>query len=298
MRLVTIVRKQLGDLSNPKVLMAYLVPFVGFSAFLALGLAPTTADDEPIGSTVAAQEAWLEETFVIMLSFLGVAIPLLALCAVFCGMTLASELERGTLRIVLSKPIARWKLFVGTFAAIVGFATVVGLANALLTASMLVAFAGASPAAISASIGSVVPVALVFAMVGAAVVTAVGLAIAAVTKDRLQTVLGALVIPAMYFVSLPVRVFAGDQYESLHLYVVDVTYHFGQVFAAVSTVFNGEVPEATREGLIAFSGVYEATNGSIEPTGHLPMAVSVALVVIVGVGAFVVALGRFCRMDV
>ncbi|WP_165875355.1 ABC transporter permease [Natrarchaeobius chitinivorans] len=303
MRLFTIYRKTFADLSNPKILLAYLVPFLGFTAFLALGIAPTQ-DGETVGSTLAQQETWLHETFILMSVFLGVAIPLLALCAVFCAITLATECERGSLRILLSKPVKRWEVLLGTFFAIVSFATLVGLVNLLVTAIMLVEFADINSAAIQGSVFSLLPANLVFAMFGASVVTATGLALAVFTKDRLQTTLGALVIPALYFLFVPVRIFGQDMYENFHLYLFDVSYHFGHVFVVIYRAINGTVPSETKEGLVVFTGVYSPledsnpASASFEAVEHVPMELSVLLLTLFTIAAIMAALYRFQRMDV
>ncbi|RQG90845.1 ABC transporter permease [Natrarchaeobius chitinivorans] len=303
MGVIAVYRKTFADLSNPKLLLAYFIPFLGVSIFLALGIAPTL-EGEAIGHTVAQQEAWLHENFILMSIFLGVAIPLLALCAVFCGLTLGTECERGSLRILLSKPVKRWEVLLGTFLGIVSFALIVALANLLLTAVMLIQFADIRASAIPGSVFVLLPGTMMFALLGASVVTAVGLALAVVTKDRLQTTLGALVIPVLYFIYIPVRIFAWDTYETYHLYLFDVSHHFGHAFVVIHRTIGTAIPSESREPLQLWTGIYRfpdesnGSPGSLEVTGFVPMEISVLLLLVILVGSFTVAIRQFSLMDV
>lgn len=300
MRLLTIYRKTLGDLANPKLLVGYFVPLLTLSFFFVLGLANNEITG---GAPLFQQEAELLASFVGTSYLLAVGIPLQGLCAVFCALTLASEAEKGTLRILLSKPVKRWQLYLGTFLAIVSYAVVVGLASLFVLGTMLYLLADVSAAAIGVGIFSSLPGALAFAAFGAVVVTSVGLAVAVTTKDRLRTALGGLVIPALFFVFIPARIFAGDVYEDYALYLVDVNYHFGHAFVFLyEAVGVGLSPRSQR--LLMLSGVYERPAGrghlpeSLPTTGHLPMELSVVLLSAVAVVALGVGVLRFRRIDI
>ncbi|PSP83060.1 hypothetical protein BRC96_09110 [Halobacteriales archaeon QS_6_64_34] len=217
--------------------------------------------------------------------------------------TVLSEAEKGTLRILLSKPARRWELYLGTFLTIVSYAVLVGLASLFVLGSMLYLMADVGAAAIGVGIFSSIPGALAFGAFGAVVVTSVGLAVAVTTKDRLRTALGGLVIPALFFVFIPARMFADDIYEDYALYLVDVSYHFGHAFVFLyETIGIGLSPRSQQ--LLILSGVYERPTGrghlpeSVPTTGHLPMELSVALLAGIAVVALAVGVVRFRRIDV
>lgn len=302
MGFLTISRKTVADLSNPKILAAYFVPFLVLNGMLALG----AANDFEAGMTLAQQEAIISTNFAFMTFILILGFPFLALVAVFGANTLAKEAEAGTLRILLSKPTRRWKILLATFAAIVTYSFLIALASLLVVAVMLYVWSGAHPAALSAGIFAWLPGSLLYALFGASVVAALALALAVWTGDRLKTVLGALSVAALHFGFIAVRVFAGaERYEDYFLYLFDVNYHFGHAFVFVHRLVGDGFDVETQVTLAGPSGVYEApaeqSDGlpeSLDLVEHVSMELSVFLLALVAVVAFVLALRRFQRMDV
>lgn len=302
MGVLTVYRKTFGDLSNPKLIAAYFVPFLVVSGMMALGM---TDDEFADLVTIAAQETALASAFAIIAFFLAVGFPFLSLGAVLTANTLAREAEMGTLRILLSKPTRRWTVLFGTYGAIVSYMGLVALASLLLSAVMLVHGSGVDAGIISGGIFAWLPGHVVFALFGSAVVTAVGFALAVVTKNRLRTALGALSVPVLYFAFFPIRIFAGDMYEDYALYLLDVNYHFGHAFVFVHEAVGGVFGVEIQRRLAMLTGVYTVPDEmsdtppeSLELAGHVPMEASVALLVSLAIGAFAIALFRFRDMDV
>ena len=301
MRILTIYAKTVADLAKPKLLAGYFVPLLAIMMFMIIAM---TNNQLTAGAPLFQQETDLLTSFAFLSYLISVGMPLQGLCAVFCATTIASEAERGTLRILLSKPVKRWQLYLGTFAAIVTYAMVVGLASLLITASWLFVAADLDAAALQVGVFDSLVGILAFGLFGAVVVTAVGLALAVSTKDRLRTALGALVIPVLFFMFIPVQVFSGDVYEDYHLYLVDVNYHFGHLFVFLHETVGTELPASAQSLLTVLTGVYEQpevrghTPQSLEFTGHVPVELSVALLAGLAVIAFTVGLVRFQRIDV
>lgn len=305
-RALTVFGKTIADLSSPKLLAGYFVPFLSVGWFLALVFADNEISDAT--APLAQQGTELFASFAVISYFWAAGIPVLALAAVLPANTIAREAERGTLRILLSKPVSRWEVFLGTFAAVVGYAVLVALASLLVSAVLLVVMADVGPAAISAGIFAAMAGNLAFALLGASVVGAVGLSLAAFTRSRLRTALGALVVPALYFAFLPIRIFSGDVYEDYHLYLLDVNYHFGNAFVFVHEAVGDEFGVKAQTMISIWSGVYEMPESganaeqpltaSLEPVGHVSMEASFLLLALVAVGAFAAGLYRFQRMDV
>lgn len=308
MRVPTIFRKTFADFSSPKFLLAYLVPYLAIGCFLALGFTNDIPDDVatlPLGQ----QEAILFDTFAALSFFWGVGIPLLVVGAVLSANTLALEAERGTLRILLSKPIRRWEVVAGTFLAILSFSVLVALVSMLLMGVALYVLSGASAAAIGGGIFALVPGNLVFALFVSVVAAGLGTALAVLTRNRLRTALAGVVLPILYFAFLPIRALGGALYEDYFLYVVDVSYHFGHAFVLIhEAVGSGFTPE-TQAALAIWTGVYDPRRPlvdpllggmptSLDPVGYVPPVVSVAGLLVLAAGLFGFALYRFERMDV
>lgn len=302
MRVPTSYLKTLADLSSPKLLAAYFVPFLGVTGFFALGLA---SNGFPTGVPLAQQEAELAAAFTLLAYSMAVGFPLLALVGVLCANTLAKEAERGSLRILLSKPARRWRLFAATFGAIVTYSGLVAVASLLLTAVMVVLWGGIPAAAIPTGIFAGMAGHVAYALFGASVVAALGLALAVFTSNRLRTALGALVVPALHFAFLPVRVFSGELYEEYGLYLVDVNYHFGNAFVFVHEAVGGGLSVRSQMNVGIWTGVYEVPTEeperlpeSLELAGFVPVEASVLLLTLLAVGTFAAGVYRFERMDV
>lgn len=301
MRIVTIYAKTVADLAKPKLLAGYFLPLLAIMLFMIIAL---TNNQLTAGAPLFQQEADLLTSFAFLSYLMAVGMPLQGLCAVLCAMTLASEAERGTLRILLSKPVKRWQLYLGTFAAIITYAMLVGLASLFITASWLFVAGGLDAAALRVGVFDSLVGLLVFGLFGTVLVTSVGLALAVSTKDRLRTALGALSIPVLFFIFVPVQVFSGDVYEDYNLYLVDVNYHFGNLFVFLHETIGNGLPPSTQSLLTALTGVYEQpeirghTPQSLELTGHVPAELSVVLLAGLAVAAFAVGLRRFQRIDV
>lgn len=308
MRVRTIFRKTFADFSSPKLLAAYFVPFLAIGGFLAFGFASNLPDDIAT-MPLRRQELLLFDVYAALSYFWGVGIPLLVVGAVLSANTLALEAERGTLRILLSKPIRRWEVLLGTFLAIVAFSVLVALASMLLIGATVYLFSNASAAAIGGGIFALVPGNLVFALFVAVVAAGLGTALAVLTQNRLRTALAGVVVPILYFAFLPIRQFGADFYGDYFLYVADVSYHFGHAFVLIHGALDSGFTPETQAALAIWSGVYDpqpplvdpllgGMPTSLEPVGYLPPVVSVALLLVVSVGLFGFALVRFERMDI
>jgi ABC-type transport system involved in multi-copper enzyme maturation permease subunit len=308
-RVFVFARKTLRDCSRPKPLLAFLIPYFGIAAFLAFALSDTVAAD--IGTApLFTQEQVLVELFS-QLSFVW----LLAFPMVFVGVltatSIAGEIEQGTFRLLLSKPIARWEPLVGNFIGVVIFGFLVALAGLLVGAVALVTQIPTSSLALRGSVFSLLPGLLVYALVVTLVIAAIGHLLAVVTRGRIRAALATLVVPVFFFVFIFVRFLPGvtEIYEPFHLYVVDVNYHLGNVYVAIQSAVGVEFNPATQQSLDAVAGVYDTAGtttdpllegivGSIPLSGYLPPAVSAGVLAIVTIAGVVGAVFVFERMDI
>lgn len=298
-----ILRKTFADFSKPLVLVGYFAVFLGVLFFLALGFANDQAENVAT-LPLAQQEAMLREAFLPLAFLWGAGIPILLLGAVLGASSLAKEAEHGTLRILLSKPVRRWEVLLGTAGAIVAFLLLVGLASLLTTGLALYEFSGISAAALRGGVFDVLPASLAFTLLVAVVVASVGVALGVFTANRLRTGLGALVLPALYFVFFPVRALSSGIYEDYHLYLVDVNYHFGNAFVVIHETVGGGLDAEAQAALAVFTGVYDAEQAgaeelpaSLDYVGHVPPTASLAALLLGSLALFLLAGYRFQRMD-
>ena len=302
---ITVARKTLGDLSNPKALAAYLAVYLGVLFFLALVIGNNVAPDDTGALSVAAQERFMLGAFLTVTHLWAVGLGLLLFGVVAVANTLAREAEEGTLRIVLSKQVRRWEIVLGTFVGIVLYMLAVGIANTFVAAAVYW-FADVAPAALEGAVFETLPAVVLHALVVSVVVAAVGVSLAVATKSRLQTAVGALAIAATYFVMMVVRLLSPERYEDYYFYLADFSYHFGNalVFGYGATV--GDIPVEAQMSLSLFSGVYDVRPGeefetmpeSFELAGYVDPAVSFAALVGGAAVLLFVAAVRFQRIDI
>lgn len=164
------------------------------SATLLLGvlaLALALVGSAPAGTVEATR---LEVTVVGLSSLSIFLVPLIALLLSY--ETIVGEIERGTMFLLLSYPVARWQIVLGKFighVAILAFATVVGFGAAGLAVGTGAGGDAESWRAFAAMIGSSVLLGAVF--------VALGFVISAAVKDR-GTAAGLAVAVWLVFVVL------------------------------------------------------------------------------------------------
>ena len=303
-RLTLIARKTFADLASPLVLVGYFLVFGTVLFFVALGF--SNGEMASVNSlTVGEQADAFYRATLAVAAIWAASMPIMLLGAIASATTLATEAEAGTLQILLSKPVRRWEVLLGTVGAIVAFLVAVGLAGLLLTGLALYEISGVSAAALENGFFSTLPGLLAFVLLVAAFAASLGVALSVTTRNRLKTGLGSLVVPALYFAFLPIRGIARQTYEDYHLYIIDVSYHFGNAFVLVNEALGGSFDAETQASLAGITGVYDAQQAeaeelpaSLDLVGHVPPVVSLAAII----GCTVVLLGiatyRFERMDV
>lgn len=298
---LAVYRKTLGDLSEPKAILTYLVVFGAVLWFLLLGFTNNEIPDAVGQLPLGEQELELLTAYVPLTWLWGVGIGLLAAGALFAALTLATEAERGTLDLLLSKPVRRWEVLVATFLANVTFLFAVGVAGLLLVATFLFRMGGFSAAALGGGVFAVLPATLLYALFVCVFVNAVGMAASVATRNRLQTAAVTAVVPVLFFVLFVVRLLPGSIYEDYYLYAIDVSYHFGNVYALLLGAV-GELPVEVQAQLGFWAGVYEVPEElpaeSLDPVGYVDPAVSLALCLLVIGGLLVVTSVKFQRLDV
>jgi hypothetical protein len=137
-----------------------------------------------------------------------------------------------------------------------------------------------------------------------AIVSAIGVAAAVLTRKRLQTAALTAIAPALFLAMFIARVFPGDIYEDYSLYLVDLSYHLGNVYALILNTVGNPLPVEVQARLGFWAGVYdvpddpESVEGSLELVGYVDPTVSLAVCLLLTTGLLAFALVRFQRMDV
>ena len=308
MSLLLFVRKTLGDCARPRLLIAFLVPYLGIAVLLATLLGGTGPDN--LGSApLFTQEQALIELYS-QLSFVWLVTFPLLFVAVLAAIVVAGEAEQGTLRILLSKPVRRWELLVGKFLGITIFGVLSIVAGLFVGAVSLWFATGASPMALGDSVLALLPGTVVYGLLVTVFVAALGSFVGVYTGSQLKTMLVAALVPVLFFVSVFLNFLPIEEiYERYYLYVPDVSYHFGNLYVFVQGMLGPEFTPETQTAFATVSGIYDTGSawhdplvggivGSVPLAGHVPPAVSGAVVLLFGIALIVGALLWFERMDI
>jgi ABC-type transport system involved in multi-copper enzyme maturation permease subunit len=310
-RSLVIVRKSMRDFSRPLWLAGFFVLYLPVTYLLSLGLAGTAAGDVEDLSTLPlhVQEEALLQAYAGVSFVWAVGIPMMVLTAVLAASAIATETERGTIEILLSKPIQRWEVLLGKFVAIVLFTLLAMVSGLLVAAAMVFYHSGASAAAIAGGIGTAVVGNVAYALLVALVVGAIGTAAAVASGSRLRTALVALLVPALFFAFIFVRAVGGDLYEDYLLYLLDVNYHFGNAFVFVHEAVGTGFSPPTQLFLEPVTGVYDGAGAGVDPlvggmppsvplAGYVPPVASLGLLCGLAVALLVAGVYRFQRIDI
>jgi ABC-2 type transport system permease protein len=307
-RTLLFTRKTVRDCSSPKLLVAFLLPYLGLTVLLATAFSSLAPDD--LGaSALFTQERVLIELYGQLAFIWLTAFPMIFI-GVLAAIVIAGESQSGTFELLLSKPVSRWEPLVGKYLGIVLFGFLTTLTGLFVGAAAIFTFSGASAQAIAGGIGVLLPGVVVYALVISVFLAAVGTLFAVLTGSRLKTALATAVIPVLFFAFMFVRLLpVGDTYERFFLYFMDVNYHFGNFFVLIQETIGPGFNSETAGSFSAVSGVYEITGawtdpilggivGSVPLAGYVPPAVSSALVLVFSVAVLAGAVYQFERTDI
>lgn len=298
-----VYRKTVGDLSDPKTVIAYLLGFAAVLWFLSLGFT-NDLPDAMASLPVEEQVIELQSVYLAMSWFWAVGLALLTAGAVFVALTIATEAERGTLDLVLSKPVPRWKVLGAVFVATLTYLFALAVASVLLAAVALYQMGGFSAAALGGGVFDVLPATLLFALVVTALISAIGTLAGVLTRSRLQTAAVTAVAPVLFLGLFVARVFPGTIYDDYYLWVVDVGYHLGNVYVLLLETMGGSIPPEVQATVGFWTGVYELPSEgrsggeSLDLIGHVDPWLSLALCLALTAGLLALATAKFQRLEV
>lgn len=304
-----IAAEKLRTFSSPLFLGLVLTPYVVITALLALamgGTVPENVAELPL----TTQEQALREMFAQLSYAWGAGIPLMVLTAILSANALAREQERGTVSILLSKPVRRRDVVLGNFFAIVVFTFLAMVAGLLMLAVALYVVYGLSPQTLS-GLFALFPGTFAYALFTAVFVGALGTLAGEVSKSRLVTLLAVLLVPISFFGFLFVRMLTGGAgvYEEYHLYLLDTGYHLGNAFVTVHDLAGTEFTPETMSALATPTGVYDSMDSGVDPllgelsvsvplSGYVPPIASVVGLLLLAVLMLGGAVVHFERKDI
>jgi ABC-type transport system involved in multi-copper enzyme maturation permease subunit len=259
------------------------------------------------------QTSYLVGYFVVISFFWMAGICLVYLVVGTSGLDLVDdERKKGTLLLMVSKPISRSQLLLGKFLALV--LTSVLLEGAILLGSVLVVWAslGLDPDTVSALLG-VLPWIFLFSLLVVFMFAAVSMALSTVVTGAVVRNIVFTIVVMLVFTAGPVmRMAWPDVYEDYRLYYMDGSYNLGNAFMlALDQAETGRLtpesqawlgittgaykagPEELLTALVGAMGAFDPDIGAMPPsmerTTYVPLAGSFGIFLAITAAAIVVA---------
>lgn len=261
--------------------------------------------------------------YFLMISFMFLAGFYLAYIVGISGLEfVAKEEERGTLLLMVSKPISRFQFLLGKFLALVLTSLLLELIVLLGSVLLLEKLLELDPDILEALLG-LVPWIFLFSVIVGLLFAAISIAISALIKNEpIRGLLLMLIIVLIFGAGPGVRMMWPNAYEDYHLYYVDGGYNLGNAYTmlldqaesgrmtpqiqALSGIFTGSYKTGAEELILTmFLGASEsfdpdigAMPPSLEPTNYLSPVVSVLLCLVISSAALGVARVAMERKEV
>ena len=320
MKFLVVMGKTIGDLMGLKRTLALV--FVGLTPVIFISLASWRNTFQSGTMSLEMQTHFLLGYFIILV-FLWLAGFFLAYLVVGSSGQefVAKEEEKGTLLLMVSKPISRFQFLLGKFLGLVLTSLLLELIVLFSSVLLFWGLLGLDPDTISALM-SLIPWIFLFSILVTLLFAAISIALSALFKnDIVRSLLLALTIMLVFGLGPMLRMIWPSTYEDYSLYYIDGSYNLGNAYVMVLDqaesgrmtpqyqAWLGITTGAYRAGaemvltmFLGMAGSFDPEIGamppSIERTNYLNPAVSILLCLLVTVAAFGVATVALNRKEV
>ncbi len=310
MRFHVVMAKTIEDLMGLRRTVALLIGGLAPAVFFPMVVWRETFQ---AGTMSLEMETSFLVGYFILFSFLWMAGFYLAYMVVgTSGLNLVDrEREKGTLLLMVSKPISRTQFLLGKFLALV--LTTLLLEAIVLLGSVILFWGllGLDPDIVAALL-NVLPWIFLFSLLVTLVFASLSIAISTlVSNDVVRGVILMVIVAAVFAVGPMWRTVWPNTYEGYSIYYVDGSYNLGNAYVLLlDRVETGRMTPESQAWLGITTGAYKAGTevllaailggeafdldigampSSLERTAHLSPTLSIALLLMVTVGAFGVA---------
>ncbi|HAL49599.1 MAG: ABC transporter permease [SAR202 cluster bacterium] len=318
--LYTVMAKTIRDLLGARRVIVAILGGQALAMFLSL---VAWADAFEVGRMgLDMQTSYLVGYFITVSFFWMTGLFLAYMVVGTSGLELVDqERKRGTLLLIVSKPIGRLQFLAGKFLALVLTAALLEAAILLVSAMAVKALLGFGPHVLTALL-KVLPWIFLFSLLVIVVFTAVSVALSTLVRSALvRNGVFTLVLVAVFAVGPVMRMAWPDIYEDYRVYYFDGGYNLGNVYVDIldqtatvrlgpqAQAWLGITTGAYRAGaeelltaLVGAEGAFDPDIGAMPPSmersTYVSPAVSLVGIVAVAVAVMAVAAIAFRREDV
>jgi ABC-2 type transport system permease protein len=259
-KFVVVMKKSLEDFFSIKNTIFYTCIMLIVPLFFSL---ITRANDTfKIDSmTLDMQAVFISNIFIVM-SFIWLAgLPLVLFSIIKCAPFISGEDSKGTLLVLVSKPLKRYEIILGKMLAFMIYIAVMQAALLFVTAYIWTLIYGLDAYVFSRLLASIVPIYFYSIFVGFLFGT-ISTALSAITKSTVK-IITILVLMAIiiFFGGAMIRSFTVPTgiYVNSHLYLYDVNYHLGNTFDIFVGGQNAKIIPTMQLVLGSLSGIYDSS---------------------------------------
>ncbi len=254
-RMMVLFQKTWRDLFNLKKLLILIV-IISAIPLLIVTFARATINPDISPYSASMKILFLMLPMVYFLSF-GM------IYSIFVGSQSAGliceEIEKGTMLILISKPIGRIQIFLGKFLAVFFFAALIALLSTFAIGWFGVLIATANMEHFIVMVPRLWFL-FFYSLYINLIFCSISMALSSIMKSgkKVGGIIIAIVLIA-FFGFFMIRMLASTFYVQYYLYLVDIGYHLGNVFVLFNTIFGAFPPtSAWQIDFSMFTGVFDA----------------------------------------
>jgi len=292
MRFQIIMEKTLGDLMNPKRILALTLLSTSLTTLLVYALSNG-------GNMSLEKKTQTVLDYFTIFVFMWTSGVFLALTvATTAAGFVAREHDEGTLLLLVSKPINRFEIILGKFLALILSSIIIQAISLFLCVVALWLIMSLDSYTVSALLG-LLPWVLLYSILVILVFSSLALALSTLWRSRVKIMLVLTVIIMMtFFIGIIPRAVFSDMYESYYLAYPDLGYHLGNAYILLlSQSDEWRMIPSNQLIMAVFSGVYpfsvegsfdpdiSAWPSSLEMSGYVYPILSLLMWIVVSAGA-------------
>ncbi len=257
MRMHAIVLKTLTDLFSVRrsilfLIVVLILPVIGSGIF---------NESMQISSMSLAMQDQTVLGFFIIISFLWiVGIPVVLMAGITCGDFISKEDQDGTLLMLVSKPIRRYEIVIGKFAAFMISSIILEITSILASALIFSSSLGIDVYTFN-NIISLVPSLLAYSVFVAFIFGAMATALSSMFRSRIKTIMIVVGLTMLIFFGFMIaRGWLGNNYEGMGFNYMDVNYHLGNAYLFFLDASGYRMAPLYQGMLGMFTGTYDISN--------------------------------------
>jgi len=261
-KILVIALKTLEDFFSLKTTVFYLIAMLIVPVLFSLILRSQNAMNFS-NMTLEMQAIILTNLFLVF-SFLWISgLPLVLFSIIKCSGFISGEDNKGTLLILVSKPVKRSEIILGKFLAFLLYIAIMQAAILLVVPYIWTLINGLDLYVFGKLLGAVIPVYL-YSLFVAIIFGSIATALSSISRNTVRTVIVLVFVTILIFFGCAlIRNNIGQVYGNYGLYNFDINYHLGNAF----NYFTGDLKMAPTMQVVlgTFSGTYRLSGSLVDP---------------------------------